>query len=68
MHDNQARQADSELDNINNKKCFVFYHLLIQGGKAPLYNYVVKCKAVPIVDVVKLTVSLTGLIIMISTP
>ena len=35
------------LTNIINKKCFVFYHLLIQGGEAPLYNYVVKYKALP---------------------
>ena len=36
--------------------------------RAPLYNYVVKYKALLVVDVVKLTVSLTGLIIMLTTP
>ena len=47
---------------------YVLYHVLIQGGEAPLYNYVVKYKALLVVDVVKLTVSLTGLIIMLTTP
>ena len=55
-------------DNINSKKCFVFYHVLIQGVKDPLENYVIKYKALLVVDVVKLTVNLTGLIIMLSTP
>ena len=49
-------------------KCFVFYHVLIQGAEAPLYNYVIKYKALLVVDIVKLTVSLTGLIIMPTTP
>ena len=39
------------------------YHLLIQGGQSPLYNYVLKYKALLVVDVVKLIVSLTGLIV-----
>ena len=47
---------------------YVLYHVLIQGGEAPLYNYVVKCTALLVVDVVKLTVGLTGLIIMLTTP
>ena len=47
---------------------YLFYHVLIQGGEAPLYNYVIKYKALLVVDVVKLTVSLTGLIIMLTTP
>ena len=47
---------------------YVLYHVLIQGGEAPLYNYVVKYKALLVVDVVKLTVSLTGLIVMLTTP
>ena len=37
-------------------------------GEAPLYNYVAKYKVLLVVDVVKLTVSLTGLIIMLTTP
>ena len=40
----------------------------MKGGEAPLYNYVVKYKALLVVDVVKLTVSLTGLIVMLTTP
>ena len=40
---------------------------LYRGAKPPLYNYVVKYKALLVVDVVKLTVSLTGLIIMLTT-
>ena len=49
-------------------KCFVFYYVSIEGGFAPLYKYMVKYKALLVVDVVKLTVSLTGLIIMLTTP
>ena len=41
---------------------------LYRGAKPPLYNYVIKYKALLVVDVVKLTVSLTGLIIMLTTP
>ena len=49
-------------------KCFVFYYVVREWGFAPLYKYMVKYKALLVVDVVKLTVSLTGLIIMLTTP
>ena len=45
-----------------------FIITFVIGGFAPLYNYVIKYKALLVVDVVKLTVSLTGLIIMLTTP
>ena len=67
-HDNQACQADSWLDDINNKNCFIFYYVIIAGGEAPMYKYMVKYKALLVFDVDKLTVSLTGLIIMLTTP
>ena len=42
--------------------------MYLYRSEAPLYNYVIKYKALVVVDVVKLTVSLTGLIIMLTTP
>ena len=47
--------------------CFVFYNVVIEGDFAPLYKYMVKYKALLVVDGVKLTVSLTGLIIMLTS-
>ena len=43
-------------------------HVVIEGGFAPLYKYMVKYTALLVVDVVKLTVSLTGQIVMLTTP
>ena len=53
---------------FEHQQCHVFYYLVIEGGFAPLYKYMVKYKALLVVDVVKLTVSLTGLIVMLTTP
>ena len=37
-------------------------------GEASLYNFIIKYKPFLVVDIVKLTVSLIGLIIMLTTP
>ena len=55
----------NSLDNINSKKCFICYSIIIEGDFAP---FMVKYKALLVVDVVTLTVSLTALIIMLTTP
>ena len=56
------------LTTSTTRSALYFTMYLYRGGEAPLHNYVIKSKALVVVDVVKLTVSLTGLIIMLTTP
>ena len=56
------------LTTSTTRRVLYFDIYLYRGAKPPVYNYVVKYKALVVVDVVKLTVSLTGLIIMLTTP
>ena len=55
------------LTTSTTRSALYFTIYLYRGAKPPLYNYVIKNKTHLVVDVVKLTVSLTGLI-MLSTP
>ena len=56
------------LTTSTTRSALYFTMYLYRGAKPPLYNYVIKYKALLVDDVVKLTVSLTGLIIMLTKP